>query len=133
MANKKAAEAAAPVCLHTGYVGRDTILMCSSISNNLAFTHQCAMKHPRHAIALARVFVRTAPLRARHVHHTHTHTQTVTDGSLCRVGSLCCGLPPGSMLLAQAAPKPLPFPAPAAPQQMASPTKHEAVRPITEQ
>jgi hypothetical protein len=37
------------------------------------------------------------------------------------------------MLRAQAAPKPLPVPAPAAPPQMASPTKHEAVRPITEQ
>jgi hypothetical protein len=37
------------------------------------------------------------------------------------------------MLRAQAAPKPLPVPAPAAPQQMASPTMHEAVRPITDQ
>jgi hypothetical protein len=35
------------------------------------------------------------------------------------------------MLRAQAAPKPLPVPA--APPQMASPTKQQAVRPITEQ
>ncbi len=139
VANKKAAEAAAPVRPHTGYVGRDTILMCSLISNNLAFTHECAEKDSRHAIALARVFVRTAArlhcaLGTSTTHtHTHTHTQTVTDGSLCRVGSLCCGLPPGSMLRAQAAPKPLPVPAYAAPPQMASPAKQQAVRPITEQ
>jgi hypothetical protein len=37
------------------------------------------------------------------------------------------------MLRAQAAPKPLPVPANAAPQQMASPTKQQAVRPITDQ
>jgi hypothetical protein len=64
---------------------------------------------------------------------THTHTQSRIDGSLRRVGSLCCGLPPGSMLRAQAAPKPLPVPAYAAPQHMAAPTKQQAVRPITEQ
>jgi hypothetical protein len=29
------------------------VLMCSLISNNLSFTHECAMKDPRHAIAHA--------------------------------------------------------------------------------
>jgi hypothetical protein len=37
------------------------------------------------------------------------------------------------MLHAQAAPRPLTIPAYTAPQQMALPTKHEAVRPITDQ
>ena len=116
------------------------------------------MKDPRHAIALAHacayggwgrgagmrvpshalVADDMTPLPARHVHHTlphetHAPTHAVTDGLIRRESSLCCGLPPGSMLRAQAAPKPLPVPAPAAPPQMASPTKHEAVRPSTEQ
>ncbi len=76
------------------------------------------------------------PRRARQVHHTshtHAHPQTVRDALIRRASSLCCGLPPGSMLRAQAAPKPLPVAVPAAPQQTASPTKHVAVRPITDQ
>ncbi len=86
------------------------------------------MRVPSHALVADDM----TPLRARHVHRTHTHTQSRIDWIRC-VGSPCGGLPPGSMLRAQASPKPLPVPAYAAPQQMASPTKHEAVRPITEQ
>ena len=85
----------------------------------------------QHVVADNRIRCALVTTLAR-INDAHTHTQSPMDGSIRCVGSLGGGLPLGSMLRAQAAPKPLPVPAHAAPQQSASPTKHEAVWPITD-